>query len=60
MTNSNTAAVILISWRREVSQEVQKVLAGFDPEFSMMSLDEAYLDITDYVDQNSKKYPGNR
>lgn len=34
---------------REVSQEVQKVFADYDPEFSAASLDEAYLDITDYL-----------
>ena len=33
----------------EVSQEVQKVFADYDPEFSAASLDEAYLDITDYL-----------
>lgn len=35
---------------REVSGEVQKVFADYDPEFSAASLDEAYLDITDYLD----------
>lgn len=33
----------------EVSRQVQKVFADYDPEFSAASLDEAYLDITDYL-----------
>lgn len=34
---------------KAVSQEAQSVFAQFDPEFEMMSLDEGYLDITDYL-----------
>lgn len=33
----------------EVSRQVQKVFADYDPEFSAASLDEAYLDITDFL-----------
>ncbi len=34
----------------EVSRQVQKVFADYDPEFSAASLDEAYLDITNFLD----------
>lgn len=33
-----------------VSEDVQEVLSLYDPEFSSAGLDEAYLDITNYVD----------
>ena len=33
---------------RHFSQQVQQILMKYDPNFDMMSLDEAYLDITDY------------
>jgi DNA polymerase kappa len=33
----------------EVSRQVQKVFADYDPEFSAASLDEAYLDLTDFL-----------
>lgn len=33
----------------EVSRQVQQVFADYDPEFSAASLDEAYLDITDFL-----------
>jgi len=33
----------------EVSRQVQSVFADYDPEFSAASLDEAYLDISDYL-----------
>ena len=32
-----------------VSKQVQSIFADYDPEFSAASLDEAYLDITDYL-----------
>jgi len=32
-----------------VSRQVQQVFADYDPEFSAASLDEAYLDITDFL-----------
>ena len=34
---------------REASAKVQQVLAEYDPHFQAASLDEAYLDITDYL-----------
>ncbi|CAG8608678.1 13131_t:CDS:10 [Ambispora gerdemannii] len=39
----------------EVSKEVQKVFAQYDPQFSAMSLDEAYLNITDYLDRTKQQ-----
>lgn len=33
----------------EVSRQVQSIFADYDPEFSAASLDEAYLDISDYL-----------
>lgn len=33
----------------KVSHQVQSVFADYDPEFSAASLDEAYLDISDYL-----------
>jgi len=32
-----------------VSEEVQQIFADYDPGYTAMSLDEAYLDITDYL-----------
>lgn len=34
---------------RQTSSEVFSILEDYDPELSSMSLDEAYLDLTDYV-----------
>ena len=34
---------------REVSNQVKSIIAEYDPNFSGIGLDEAYLDITDYV-----------
>ena len=34
---------------REISSQVRKVLAIYDPNFCGMGLDEAYLDLTDYI-----------
>ena len=39
---------------REVSKEVQSILKEYDPDFSCVSLDEAYLDITNYVIESQK------
>ena len=36
---------------RQVSEEVQSVLRGYDPHFCPMGLDESYLDITEYVNE---------
>ncbi|XP_045139406.1 LOW QUALITY PROTEIN: DNA polymerase kappa-like [Portunus trituberculatus] len=41
---------------RAVSQEVRDVFSQYDPGFSPMSLDEAYLDITEYLQKNSSLY----
>lgn len=38
---------------KAVSKEVQEIFSHYDPGFSPMSLDEAYLDITDYLQKNS-------
>ena len=40
----------------EVSRQVQKVFADYDLEFSAASLDEAYLDITDFL--NARREDG--
>ena len=34
---------------REAASHVRKVFAKYDPDFSAASLDEAYLDLTDYM-----------
>ncbi|CAG8534187.1 7322_t:CDS:10 [Ambispora leptoticha] len=39
----------------EVSKEVQKVFAKYDPQFAAMSLDEAYLNITDYLNRTKQQ-----
>ncbi|XP_062399214.1 DNA polymerase kappa [Sardina pilchardus] len=36
---------------RAVSAQVREVFADYDPNFSPMSLDEAYLDMTDHLEQ---------
>uniref|UniRef100_UPI00398EABC1 DNA polymerase kappa isoform X2 n=1 Tax=Pristiophorus japonicus TaxID=55135 RepID=UPI00398EABC1 len=36
---------------RAVSKEVQEILVDYDPNFLPMSLDEAYLDITEHLEQ---------
>ena len=36
---------------QEVSQQVREILVEYDPVFSPMGLDEAYLDLTSYVTQ---------
>ena len=36
-------------WYYDVSKQVREVLRQYDPHFSPMGLDEAYLDLTDYV-----------
>ena len=41
---------------QEVSHLVREVLAEYDPQFSPMGLDEAYLDLTDYVTNLMTKY----
>ncbi|XP_014350448.1 DNA polymerase kappa isoform X2 [Latimeria chalumnae] len=44
---------------RAVSKEVQEILAGYDPNFLTMSLDEAYLDITEHLKQR-QNWPEHR
>ncbi|XP_076588041.1 DNA polymerase kappa [Chaetodon auriga] len=36
---------------RAVSAEIREIFADYDPHFMPMSLDEAYLDFTDHLDQ---------
>ncbi|CAI9624470.1 unnamed protein product, partial [Staurois parvus] len=36
---------------REVSKEVREIFAEYDPNFLPLSLDEAYLDITDHLEE---------
>ncbi|XP_049435518.1 DNA polymerase kappa isoform X1 [Epinephelus fuscoguttatus] len=36
---------------RAVSGEIRKIFADYDPHFQPMSLDEAYLDFTDHLEQ---------
>lgn len=42
---------------REYSRQVQEILAEYDPNFAMASLDEAYLDLTEHIKdrQNSEE-----
>ncbi|XP_062511612.1 DNA polymerase kappa-like isoform X2 [Corticium candelabrum] len=39
---------------RRVSRQVQDIIAEYDPKFSAASLDEAYLDLTDYLEERQK------
>lgn len=41
---------------KAVSKVVREVFSEYDPGFSPMSLDEAYLDITEYLQKNSSLY----
>ncbi|XP_054466779.1 DNA polymerase kappa [Anoplopoma fimbria] len=36
---------------RAVSEEIREIFADYDPYFQPMSLDEAYLDLTDHLEQ---------
>ncbi|XP_045890655.1 DNA polymerase kappa isoform X1 [Micropterus dolomieu] len=36
---------------RAVSNEIKEIFADYDPHFQQMSLDEAYLDFTDHLEQ---------
>ncbi|KAJ3128202.1 hypothetical protein HK098_004948 [Nowakowskiella sp. JEL0407] len=42
---------------QDVSVIIRDVYAIYDPNFSSMSLDEAYLNITDYLHENPEKTP---
>lgn len=39
---------------QEISHEVREILAEYDPNFVPMSLDEAYLDLTEYLAEHQK------
>ena len=39
---------------KEYSRQVQGILAEYDPNFAMASLDEAYLDLTEYLSDRQK------
>ncbi|CAG8727127.1 14982_t:CDS:10, partial [Acaulospora morrowiae] len=39
---------------RTVSMQVRKVFAQYDPNFTPMSLDEAYLDVTEYIQKTGR------
>lgn len=43
---------------KAVSSQIGAIFEQYDPNFCPMSLDEAYLDITDYLTKNIKKYSG--
>lgn len=40
---------------KDYSRQVQEILAEYDPNFAMASLDEAYLDLTEHI-QDRQKY----
>ena len=39
---------------KEYSRQVQEILAEYDPNFAMASLDEAYLDLTEHLKERQK------
>ncbi|XP_022253183.1 DNA polymerase kappa-like isoform X2 [Limulus polyphemus] len=39
----------------EVSKQVREIMRDYDPDFLPMSLDEAYLDITDFLQQRKQQ-----
>ncbi|XP_045593333.1 DNA polymerase kappa [Procambarus clarkii] len=41
---------------KQVSKEIQEVFAEYDANYSQMSLDEAYLDITKFIHENASRY----
>lgn len=43
---------------KEVSKEVRKILAEYDPNFVPMGLDEAYLNITEYLEGKKNWHEG--
>lgn len=45
---------------RKVSNEVREILTNYDPNFSPMGLDEAYLDITQYLGKRMAMPKGER
>ncbi|XP_060617629.2 DNA polymerase kappa isoform X1 [Anolis sagrei] len=45
---------------REVSEEVREILAEYDPNFMPMGLDEAYLNITEHLEERKNWDEGKR
>lgn len=41
---------------RAVSKDIRAIFSEYDPNFSPMSLDEAYLDLTEFMQENFYKY----
>lgn len=41
---------------KQASKEVQEVFAEYDANFCPMSLDEAYLNVTEYMHKNASRY----
>lgn len=41
----------------QASQEIKAILAEYDPQFTPVSLDEAYMDLTDYLERRKTTYP---
>ena len=41
----------------KASQQVKAILAKYDPHFTSVSLDEAYMDLTDYLEHRKATYP---
>ena len=39
---------------KEYSRQVQEILVDYDPNFAMASLDEAYLDLTEHLNERQK------
>ena len=42
---------------RKVSNEIREVFSEYDSNFLPLSLDEAYLDLTEYIEENFFRYP---
>jgi DNA polymerase kappa len=42
---------------RQVAEQTREIFRQYDPNFEAMSLDEAYLDLTDYMQQHPQHTP---
>lgn len=42
-----------------VSEEIREIFAEYDPNYLAASLDEAYLDITEFLDSRKTSYSSN-
>ena len=42
---------------RKVSNEIREIFSEYDVNFLPLSLDEAYLDLTEYIEENFFRYP---